>query len=191
VSRPCTVCTHDRLDEVEAALAAGESMRALAASYGLSARSLARHLDAGHAGPRRPIAPHPSGRPAERSNPQKSDTAATRPPKGPDKPAGVEPEAAVAAPERLAELLRTDPRTEAPRAPQTEIDWPMRAAAVDLEGLAAADAPSSLDLDDPATQMAVLAALAGRRTEAWLDAEAEHLRELRGEAGPAWQRRPF
>jgi hypothetical protein len=209
------VCAHDDRSELEAAIAAGESMRALAASYGLSARALARHLDAGH-GPGRPIPP----RRVIRVGRQKADNAAvvrtvelskepddpagdelvadnaavvrpTKPPKESPDPAGDELEAAVAAPERLVEPFGTDHPTEAPRGPQTEIDAPTGPPPVGLGRLLPADAPPSLDLSDPATQRAVLAALAGQRDEAWLEAEAEYLRELRGEPGPAWQRRPF
>jgi hypothetical protein len=81
--------------------------------------------------------------------------------------------------------------TEAPAAPQTENDRPLRAAAADLERLVAADASPSLDLDDPATLRAVLAALAGRRDEAWLEAEAEYLRDLHAWPGLAWTRQPW
>lgn len=48
MSRSCTVCTRDRLDEIDEALAAGASMRALAVSCGLSARALVRHKDGAH-----------------------------------------------------------------------------------------------------------------------------------------------
>ena len=43
MGRACTVCTHPEADAINAALEAGQTLRALAAQYGLSDSSLDRH----------------------------------------------------------------------------------------------------------------------------------------------------
>jgi hypothetical protein len=41
--KPCTVCNHAKLEEIDRALMAGVAYRTLAAQYGLSASALCRH----------------------------------------------------------------------------------------------------------------------------------------------------
>ncbi len=41
--KPCTVCSHAKLEEIDRALMAGVAYRTLAAQYGLSASALCRH----------------------------------------------------------------------------------------------------------------------------------------------------
>jgi hypothetical protein len=43
MDRRCTICTHPALTEIDRALQAGESLRSLAAQYGLSVSALSRH----------------------------------------------------------------------------------------------------------------------------------------------------
>jgi hypothetical protein len=41
--KPCTVCSHEKLEEIDRALMAGVAYRTLAAQYGLSASAICRH----------------------------------------------------------------------------------------------------------------------------------------------------
>lgn len=43
MDKRCSICTHPSLAEIDRALQAGESLRSLAAQYGLSVSSLSRH----------------------------------------------------------------------------------------------------------------------------------------------------
>jgi hypothetical protein len=50
MGRLCSVCSHDKLDEIDKALAAGEAARQVAGRYDLSARAVQRHA-ANHLAP--------------------------------------------------------------------------------------------------------------------------------------------
>lgn len=43
MDKRCTICTHENHPEIDNALLAGESLRSLAARYGLSVSALSRH----------------------------------------------------------------------------------------------------------------------------------------------------
>lgn len=47
--KPCTICTHERRQEIDAALAAGSTGNVVARDFALSVPSVYRHIRAGHA----------------------------------------------------------------------------------------------------------------------------------------------
>lgn len=44
MSRPCTVCQHEKREEIEAAIAAGLPYRRIAECYGVSISAISRHV---------------------------------------------------------------------------------------------------------------------------------------------------
>lgn len=44
MARPCSICTHDKRNAIDAALIAGQSYRQIAARFGVSQSALSRHL---------------------------------------------------------------------------------------------------------------------------------------------------
>jgi transposase len=48
MARPCTICTHNKVKEIDKAIIEGTSYRDIAGRFGISKSSLERHKDKGH-----------------------------------------------------------------------------------------------------------------------------------------------